>query len=183
MAAELTTPAPRRSRLSDETRHTLVGAAVMAVLATLFVLSAGPGGGTSGSYTLIARFASAEGIYLDSPVRLAGVDIGRVTGMAYESATQRTVLSLEIGPGIELPEDSIAIVTSEGMLGGRFVRIDPGGALDPLRDGDAIEYTQGSILFEELLAKVIVAVERKRLARRAAEGSDATPGAPGTADP
>lgn len=144
----------------------------MAVLALLFVLSAGPRGAAIGSYTLAARFPTAEGIYVDSPVRLAGVDIGRVTGMDYDSATQRTVLALEIDAGIELPADSIAIVTSEGMLGGRFIRLDPGGSPDLLGEGDAIEYTQGSIQFEELLAKVIVAVERKRLARRAADAPD-----------
>jgi len=182
VAAELTRAAPRRRRLSEEARHTIVGAAVLAVLAALFVLSAGPRGGPIGSYTLTARFPSAEGIFVDSPVRLAGVDVGRVSGMAYDSTTQRTVLSLEIDPGIELPADSIAIVTSEGMLGGRFIRLDPGGSLDLLADGDAIEYTQGSIQFEELLAKVILAVEKKRKERRAAEGATGATGSPeGTA--
>ena len=178
MAAELTISTRRRRRLSEEARHTLIGAAVIAVLAMLFVLSAGRDRGAIGSYTLTARFPSAEGIFVDSPVRLAGVDVGRVTGMAYESATQRTVLTLEVGSKIDLPADSIAIVTSEGMLGGRFVRLDPGGSLDLLGDGDAIEYTQGSIQFEELLAKVILAVESKRLARRAGGGAaDAPDGA------
>lgn len=139
----------------------------MAVLAALFLLSARTDGGAAANYRVTARFPSAEGIFVDSPVRLAGIDIGRVAGMAYESASQRTVLTLEIRDEIELPDDSIAIVTSEGMLGGRFIRLDPGGSLDLLGDGDAIEYTQGSIQFEELLAKVILAVERKRRAGKA----------------
>ena len=175
MAAELTKRATRRRRLPEETRHSLVGAAVMGALAVLFVLSAGRDSGAIGSYTVTARFPSAEGVYTDSAVRLAGVQVGRVTGMAYEPATQRTVLTLEIDPGVEMPLDSIAIITSEGMLGGRFIRLDPGGSMDLLADGDTIEYTQGSIQFEELLAKVILAVEQKRLARRAAEGDAAGP--------
>lgn len=147
----------------------LYGALVLAGLTVLFALSAGRDRGAIGAYSVTARFPSAEGLYVDSPVRLAGVRIGRVTGMEYESRTQRAAVALEIDPGIELPYDSIAIVTSEGLLGGRFVRLDPGGDLDMLADGDEIEYTQGSVFFEELLAKVIITVERKRLARREAE--------------
>lgn len=172
MAAELTSPARRRRRLSEETRHTLIGAAVIAILATLFVLSAGSDGNAVSSYTLTARFPSVEGIFVDSPVRLAGVDVGRVKDMAYDSATQRAVLTLEIDAQVELPDDSIAIVTSEGMMGGRFIRLDPGGGMGMLGEGDSIEYTQGSIQFEDLLAKVILAVEKKRQARAAEDGPD-----------
>ncbi|MCK5620743.1 MAG: outer membrane lipid asymmetry maintenance protein MlaD, partial [Alphaproteobacteria bacterium] len=74
-----------------------------------------------------------------------------------------------VAPEIELPLDSIAIVTSEGMIGGRFIRLEPGGELDMLRDGDRLDYTQGSIMFEDLLAKIIITVEQNRLARREAE--------------
>ena len=76
---------------------------------------------------------------------------------------------MEIAPEVELPLDSIAIVTSEGMIGSRFIRMEPGGELEMLRDGDRLDYTQGSIMFEELLAKIIISVEQGRLARHAAE--------------
>jgi len=170
VAAELTAAAPRRRRrLSAEVRHVLVGALVLAALALLFVLSAGRESGAIGSYEVTARFPSAEGVRVDSAVRLAGVQIGRVTAMDYQSQTQSAIVTMEIDPGVELPTDSIAIVTSTGMLGGRFIRLDPGGELDLLADGDEIEYTQGSIMFEELLAKIIISVEQKRLAQREAE--------------
>lgn len=165
----MTDSPPRRRRMADETRHILAGIGVLAVFALLFVLSAGSNSAPLGSYNVTARFDSAEGVYLDSPVRLAGVDIGRVTAMEYHSDTQRAVLTLRIDPGIELPLDSLAIITSEGMLGGRFIKMDPGGEIDLLQDGDEVEYTQGSVMFEELLAKIIISVEQKRLARREAE--------------
>lgn len=173
MAAELTAANPRRRRrLSAEVRHILVGALVVATLALLFVLSAGGERGAIGSYTVTARFPSAEGIRTDSAVRLAGVQVGRVTALDYESGTQRAVVAMEIYPGVALPYDSIAIVTSEGMLGGRFIRLDPGGDVELLADGDEIEYTQGSVMFEDLLAKIILSVEQKRRERRAAEGEE-----------
>ena len=165
-----TTPVPtRRRRMAEETRHILVGAAVFLGLAALFALSAGRDGGTLGSYRVVAHFNTAEGVYLDSPVTLAGVQIGRVSGMEFDSRRQQAIVTMEIAPEVELPLDSIAIVTSEGMIGGRFIRMEPGGELDMLGDGDRLDYTQGSIMFEELLAKIIISVEQGRLARREAE--------------
>jgi len=172
MDAELTAAAPapaRRRRMAEETRHILIGAAVFMALTLLFVLSAGSDGAKLGSYRLVAHFTTAEGVYLDSPVRLAGVQIGRVSEMDYDSGRQQAVVTMEIAPEIELPLDSIAIITSEGMIGGRFIRMEPGGELDMLRDGDRLDYTQGSIMFEDLLAKIITTVEHNRLARREAE--------------
>ncbi len=172
MDAELTTPSPapaRRRRMAEETRHILVGAAVFLGFAALFAFSAGSDGGTLGSYRVVAHFATAEGVYLDSPVTLAGVPIGRVSKMEFDSRRQMAIVTMEVAPEIELPLDSIAIVTSEGMIGGRFIRLEPGGELDMLRDGDRLDYTQGSIMFEDLLAKIIITVEQNRLARREAE--------------
>ena len=162
-------PAPvRRRRMAEETRHILVGAAMFLGLATLFVFSAGSDGGTLGSYRIIAHFTTAEGIFLDSPVRMSGVQVGRVSDMDFDSERQTAIVTMEIAPEIKLPLDSIAIVTSEGMIGGRFIRLEPGGELDMLQDGERLDYTQGSIMFEDLLAKIILTVERNRLARRKA---------------
>lgn len=155
--------------MAEETRHILVGAAVLVALAVLFGFSAGSDGGPLGSYRVIAHFTTAEGVFVDSPVRLAGVQIGRVSAMDYDSGRQQAIVTMEIAPEIELPLDSIAIITSEGMIGGRFIRMEPGGELDMLRDGDRLDYTQGSIMFEDLLEKIILTVEQNRLARREAE--------------
>jgi len=175
MDAKLTVAAPapaRRRRMAQETRHILVGAAVFIGLVVVFVFSAGSDGGTLGSYRVVAHFPTAEGVYLDSPVRLAGVPIGRVSEMEFDSKRQVAIVTMEIAPKVQLPLDSIAIITSESMIGGRFIRMEPGGELDMLRDGDRLDYTQGSIMFEDLLAKIINTVEQNRLARRNAEKNE-----------
>lgn len=151
--------------MTEETRHLVVGGAVLFLVALLFLFVARGDGTMSGSYRVFAHFNSVEGVKLDSPVRLAGVRIGRVFALDYDSARQQAIVTMAIRQRIELPHDSLAIVTSEGMLGDRFIRIDPGGALEVLQDGDQIEFTQDSILFQELLAKVINTVERQRRAR------------------
>jgi len=175
MDAELTTSAPkpaRRRRMAAETRNILVGAAVFLCLVILFAFSAGSDGSPLRSYRVVAYFTTAEGVHIDSSVTLAGVQIGRVSDMAYDSKRQQAIVTMEIEPEYKLPLDSIAIITSEGMIGGRFIRMEPGGELEMLRDGDRLEYTQGSIMFEELLAKIILSVEQSRLARRKAEQSE-----------
>lgn len=158
--------------MAEETRHILVGAAMFIGLVALFAFSAGSDGRKPGSYSIVAHFPTAEGVFVDSPVRLAGVPVGRVSGMAFDSGRQTAIVTMAITtPGVELPLDSIAVITSEGMIGGRFIRIEPGGELEMLRDGDRMDYTQGSIMFEELLSKVILTVEQNRLARREAENN------------
>lgn len=152
-------------RITEETRHILVGTGVFLLVALLFLFAARTDRSALGSYRITARFNSVEGIFQDSSVRLAGVRIGEVVGLDYDSDRQQAVVTMAIRPGIELPADSLAIVTSDGMMGDRFIRIDPGGSLDFLKDGGRIEFTQDSILFEELLAKVINTVERQRRER------------------
>lgn len=163
--------------MGEETLHILVGATVLLGLVVLFAISAGSDGGRLGSYRIVAHFATAEGIFVDSAVRLAGVQIGRVSDMEYDSSRQQAVVTMEIAPYVELPLDSIAIITSEGMMGGRFIRIEPGGELEMLRDGDRMDYTQGSIMFEDLLAKIITTVEQNRRKRRAEEENEGKEGA------
>lgn len=161
--------AETRPRMPEEIRHILIGAGVLAFALVVFAVLAGRGASSVNGYQVGARFDSVEGIFVDSPVRLAGVRIGRVAALDYDSRYRRVVVTMEIRDGIEVPDDSIAIVTSEGFLGNRFIRLDPGGSLDMVADGGELEFTQGSILFTELLAKVIVTVERRRRAAEAAE--------------
>ncbi len=162
--------------MAEDTRHALIGAAVVVSLALLFALSIGGNGAAIGAYRLTAHFTSAEGIFVGSPVRLAGVQVGRVSAMEFDSERQRAVVTMEVAPEVRMPLDSIAIITSEGVLGGRFIRLEPGGELDMLADGDRLDYTQGAVLFEELLAKILVAVEQKRLGRREAAAGNETDG-------
>ena len=161
--------APRRPRMSEENRHILLGAGVFLAFVLLLAFSASGDYAPAGSYRISAKFNTVEGIYVGSAVRLSGVKVGRVAALDYESQTFRAVVTMEISRGLEIPLDSLALVTSEGMLGGRFIRLDPGGEIEMLQDGDEIEFTQDSILFEELLAKIILTIEQQRLDRRAAE--------------
>jgi phospholipid/cholesterol/gamma-HCH transport system substrate-binding protein len=127
--------------------ETAVGAVVILIAAAFFTFAyttSGIGKG-SGGYLLVAEFDNADGIGVGSDVRMSGVKIGTVTGQRLDTATYQAVLNLSIDPDLRLPDDSSAKVTSEGLLGSKFVALEPGGSAETLNDGDRIAYTQGAI--------------------------------------
>ena len=67
----------------------------------------------------------------------------------------RAVTTISVREGIEIPDDSAAIVASEGLLGGNFVEINPGGSLDYFAPGDEIEDTQGAVSLISLLVQFV----------------------------
>jgi len=135
----------------------LVGAAVMAVAVGFFLYAAGSTGAgpAGGSYEMSASFRSADGIAVGSEVRLAGVRVGSVTGMALNPETFRAETSFSIRDDIELPDDSAIAISSEGLLGGNFVEIIPGGSPFTYAPGDRIMDTQGSVSLITLLMRFV----------------------------
>ena len=127
--------------------ETAVGAVVILIAVVFFTFaytSSGIGKG-SGGYRLVAEFDNADGIGVGSDVRMSGVKIGTVTSQTLDPTTYQAVLNLSIDRTLTLPNDSSAKVTSEGLLGSKFVALEPGGSEDMLKEGDRIAYTQGAI--------------------------------------
>jgi len=111
--------------------------------------------GTSGSYTLTASFRSVEGIRTGSDVRLAGVKVGSITALTLNPETFYADAVVEVDGRLKLPTDSAILISSEGLLGGNFVELVPGGAEEILAPGDEIEDTQGAVSLLTLLMKWI----------------------------
>ncbi|SER01386.1 outer membrane lipid asymmetry maintenance protein MlaD [Thalassovita taeanensis] len=143
--------------MSENKTEVLVGAAVLAV-AIGFIIYAGQlagFSGKSGGYGLNASFRSLEGITVGTDVRLAGVKIGTVTDIALNPETFRADTTISVQDGIEIPDDSAVIISSEGLLGGNFVEIVPGGSPFNFAAGDEVEDTQGSVSLISLLMKFV----------------------------
>jgi phospholipid/cholesterol/gamma-HCH transport system substrate-binding protein len=134
------------------------GAAVLAI-AGAFAFYAAQGTGLTASagqsYPLRASFRSVEGISVGSDVRLAGVKVGTITDLQLNPTTFMADATVAIRQGIDLPTDSAILISSEGLLGGNFVEIVPGGAPDNLAPGDEIEDTQGAVSLITLLMKFV----------------------------
>ncbi len=88
-------------------------------------------------------------------MRLAGVKIGTVTGVTLNPETYRADTTFSVLDGVQIPDDSSAIVSSEGLLGGNFVEIMPGGSFGYFVPGDEILDTQGSVSLVSLLLKFV----------------------------
>ena len=143
--------------MREDLPEIMVGGVVLAA-AIGFALYAGQAAGLTGArdtYALQASFRSLEGIDVGTDLRLAGVKIGKVTGVALNPMTYRADTVVSIDDGIEIPDDSALVVSSEGLLGGNYMEIVPGGSPFYFSDGDMISDTQGAVSLISLLLKFV----------------------------
>ena len=134
----------------------LTGACVLMVAAGFLAFAvAHSGRSASGGYPLKARFDRIDGLNTGADVRIAGVKIGSVLDARIDPKTFLAEVTLSIREDVHLPKDSSAEITSESLLGGKFLNITPGGDPGVLAPGGVISITQSSVSLEQLLGKFI----------------------------
>jgi phospholipid/cholesterol/gamma-HCH transport system substrate-binding protein len=141
--------------MAYERAEIVAGAAVLAV-ALGFTLYAARGAGLAAgadSYPLTASFRSVEGVSVGTDVRLAGVKVGTVTALTLNPETYFADATITMRKDVAVPVDSTILIASEGLLGGTFVEVQPGGALEMLEPGTEVEDTQGAVSLITLLMK------------------------------
>jgi phospholipid/cholesterol/gamma-HCH transport system substrate-binding protein len=143
--------------MTESKTEILVGGLVLAVAVGFLVFAGQTTGMTRGAeeYRLNASFRSIDGVSIGTDVRMAGVKIGRVTDISLDPETYRAQTVFTVEQGIEVPDDSAVSISSEGLLGGNYVEIQPGGSPFYLAAGDEIEFTQSSIGLISLLTKFV----------------------------
>ncbi len=134
--------------------------AVVLIVAGLFLVFAYIGSDVKPvqGYELQAKFNAIDGLTVGSDVRIGGVKIGSVTGQEIDTKDFRAVVTLSILPEVRLPVDTTARITSAGLLGSKYVKLEPGGAEETISGGTEIKRTKDVISMEELLGKVIFLV-------------------------
>ncbi|QRZ12212.1 outer membrane lipid asymmetry maintenance protein MlaD [Paracoccus methylovorus] len=135
-----------------------VGAAVLVVAAGFLVWStAGSrlGARLAGGYELRAAFPNVDGIEVGTDVRVAGLKVGRVSAVDLNPQTYYAEARLRLPDTIRLPSDSAALIQSDGLLGGAYIELQPGGAPDNLAPGDEIEDVQGAVSLISLMMKFV----------------------------
>jgi phospholipid/cholesterol/gamma-HCH transport system substrate-binding protein len=105
------------------------------------------------SYSLYAKFSSVTGLKTGNPVNMLGLEIGRVQSFEMDQENLVAVVKLKINDGIKIYDDAIASIKTEGLIGDKFVSIDPGGGGDLLADGDIITDTESPTDIMELVSK------------------------------
>lgn len=144
--------------MSHSAGEVLTGAAVLVVAAgfALYVAQgAGVRLGAGDSYSLHASFRSIQGISTGADVRLAGVKVGTITDMRLNPTTYFADTTIAMQQGVLVPEDSAIVISQDGLLGGAYVEILPGGAADNIAPGGEIEDTQGAVSLLSLLLKFV----------------------------
>jgi phospholipid/cholesterol/gamma-HCH transport system substrate-binding protein len=141
--------------MANSVAEAVIGAVVLATAAG-FVLYAGQTRGlqiTGDTTVLNASFRSAEGITVGTDVRLAGINVGSVTGLELDPVSFEARATFTVDGTLRLPADSDVKIASEGLLGGSYVEITPGASEDVLASGDEVVNTQGSVSLLNLLMR------------------------------
>jgi phospholipid/cholesterol/gamma-HCH transport system substrate-binding protein len=141
--------------------ETLMGAVVL-VVAGMFLFLAYSVANLSAStgYDVTARFNRIGGVKVGSDVRVSGISVGSVTDMALDPSTFQAVVTMTLGEEYSFTDDTTAAIASEGLLGGNYIELVPGGSPDIIEPGGSIEYTQDSVDIVQLLGRFIFSAEK-----------------------
>ncbi len=106
-------------------------------------------------YEITAKFDSVAGLKPDSSVQMAGVEIGRVTSITLDTQDFVAVVKMKIKKGVPIQEDAIASIKTSGLIGDKYVSIQPGGSDELLKDGGVITDTESAVDIEGLISKYV----------------------------
>jgi len=104
-------------------------------------------------YEVEAQFNSASGLKPGSTIEIAGVEVGRVRGIAL--VEDRAKVKLAVNKTVKLYTDTIASIKTRGIIGEKFLALNPGGGGDPLKPGDIIRDTESGLDLEELVSQFV----------------------------
>lgn len=136
--------------------ETLLGGVVL-IVAIVFLVFAYQSSqvGIADGYELLARFDRVDGLEKGSDVRISGIKVGSVIDQTLDPETFRAEVRFTVRDDVELPLDTSAAVVSNGLLGGKYLQIVPGGDIDFLAPGDEVTLTQSAVNLEDLIGQAI----------------------------
>jgi len=106
-------------------------------------------------YEVSAAFYKIGGLNKGGDVRISGIMVGTVTEQGLDPDTFDAVIKMSISPNVKLPVDTVASIASEGMLGGKYVRLEPGNAKTYIEEGGAITKTKDFRSLEDQVGEII----------------------------
>lgn len=142
-------------------RHNLIEVvmgAVVLLIAGFFLVFAYTSSqqGIENGFTLQAQFSRIDGLVEGNDVRISGVKVGDIGEIVLDPTSFMASVTMNLPEGIRLPTDTSAEITSESIMGGKYITLSPGADEDFLQDGDTVSYTQPSISIEGLIGKFLV---------------------------
>jgi len=105
------------------------------------------------TYPLYAKFTTVSGLRTGSPVDMMGIEVGRVERLTLDQQNQMAMVEIRVQRDIKVYDDAIASIKTEGLIGDKYLSIDPGGARRLLRPGGTITETQPAVDIVDLIGK------------------------------
>lgn len=140
--------------------ETVLGAMVLAVAVLFLAFSYSSANiGTSDGYEVRARFSGIGGLNIGDKVVISGVKVGSVSRIELDGDTFLADVFMDIDNAYKLPDDTAALISSESLLGGLYLQLEPGASEDMIEDGGLIEYTQAPQNLEQLLGQFIFSLQ------------------------
>ncbi len=111
---------------------------------------------TESGYRIVAKFQNIGGLKVKSPVKMAGVRIGRVAAIDFDNHTYEAIVTLQIDNQYNaLPKDTSASILTAGLLGEQYIGLEAGADTDTLKDNDALFITQSAVILEQLISQFL----------------------------
>lgn len=108
------------------------------------------------TYTISARFANIGDLRNQAPVKIGGVTVGMVKSISLDPVSFEAVVQMQVASRFdEIPSDTGASILTSGVLGDRYIGLEPGGAPDMLQEGDEIFITQSAVVLEQVISKYL----------------------------
>jgi phospholipid/cholesterol/gamma-HCH transport system substrate-binding protein len=126
-------------------------------------------------YAVTARFSNLGELKVNAPIKIAGVKVGEVGGIALDPGRYDAIVTLNLQRSAgELPTDTSAAIYTSGLLGERYIGLTPGGDPEVLGAGDEIVFTQSAVVLEQLIGKYMFGSADKKPGAETGDAS-ATP--------
>jgi len=140
--------------------ETVLGAVVLGVAFLFLAFSYSSANvGSANGYEVTARFSSIGGLGVGDKVVISGVKVGSVSRISLDEESFLADVFLDIDNRYKLPDDTAAFITSESLLGGLYLQLEPGASEDMIEPGGLIEYTQAPQNLEQLLGQFIFSLQ------------------------
>lgn len=165
--------------------ETILGGIVLVVAAVFLIMAyqKNDSGAPVDGYELKANFSRIDGLHAGADVTLSGVKIGSVKSQTLNPATYMAELTLLVEGDVKIPVDTVALIASEGLLGGKYISLEVGGDENVLKPGDRIQYTQTAPSLEQLIGQVIFSAGDKKDGDKKDGAAPAAPAPAATAAP
>ena len=143
--------------------ETVLGAVVLLVAAVFLMFSYKMANVATGDgYEITANFSGIGGLKAGDDVRISGVKIGTVADVQLDDESFLARVHISVGDGYKLPADTVALISSDSLLGGRYLALEPGADEEFIKPGGQVQYTQAPQNLEQLLGQFIFSMQDEK---------------------